>query len=169
MGDFGHLGKGQTDAGDEGGEEVGDGGGAVVDGGFQFPGGGASSGADGYQLGPGGAVGLVVGEAVDGLDDDFVGHALGMGQLLGDGGVCAGDDGGSLQEETAGGAVADESGFCAGDAGDYLAGEPVQLDHVHHVVGGFGHCLEGLGTSARAAEPGTVPAALMMGRAPKRR
>ena len=83
VGDFGYLRKRQAGSGDEGRKEVGDGGGTVVDGGLQLPGGGASSCTDGDELGSGGSVGLVVGEAVDGLDDNFVGYAHGMGQLAG--------------------------------------------------------------------------------------
>ena len=69
-------------------------------------------------------------------------------------GVVAGDAGGSLEQEAAGGSAGDHGGFGADQAGDFLTGLAVELVDVDHDASGAGHLLQHLGAGAGAAEPG---------------
>ena len=89
------------------------------------------------------------------MDDDFVGHPAGVvRESLHPGRIAAGNAGGSLEEETAGGATGDEAGFGAGKTGDFDAGFFVELVDVNHYAGGAGHLRQHFGAGAGAAEAG---------------
>ena len=152
MGDLADLVEGQHATAGVGGAEVGDGGGALVDGRLHLPRVAVEVVADLDDLCAGGAVGVVVGETVHGLDDDLVLHAVGFGQAVHLCGVAAGDAGGGLEEQSTGGAAADHGGFCADQARDLLAGPAVQFVDVDHDAGCAGHLLQHLGAGAGAAE-----------------
>ena len=154
MSDFADAGQGQDFVAGKGGAQVGDGGGAVVNRPLQLPGMGEKVIAEFHHLGPGGAVGLIIREAVHGVNDDFVFHCLSVGKLAHFHRVVAGDAGGGLEQQPARRAAAYEPGLGAGDAGDFLPGGAVQFVNVHHYAGGLRHQGQGFRPGAGAAQPG---------------
>ena len=93
VGDLADLGQGHDPLAGEWRAQIGDGGGALVDRPFQLPGMVEQVIADLDDLCAGGAVGVVVGEAVHRLHDDLVLHAIGVGETLHPDRVVAGDAG----------------------------------------------------------------------------
>ena len=152
--DFADAGQGQDFVAGKGGAQVGHGGGAVVNRALQLPGMGEKVIAEFHHLGAGRPVRLVVGKAVHGVNDDFVFHCLGFGELPHFYRVVAGDAGGCLEQQSARGAAAYEPGLGAGKSGDFLPGGAVQFVNVHHYAGGLRHQGQGFRPGAGAAQPG---------------
>ena len=114
MGNFADALQGQDPVAGEGGEEIGDSGGALVDCSFQLPWVSEKVVAELYQACARGPVGLVIGKTVHGVDGDFVLQAIGVGKLAHLYGVVARNDRRGLQDQPSGGAAADESGLRSG-------------------------------------------------------
>ena len=102
VGDLAHLAQRKGPSGDKGGDEICHGGGPVREGRLELPGMAPPSVADVDELGPSGAVALVVGEAVGPVDYDLVLQPLGVGKLGHLDGVGAGDTGRGLQDQPSG-------------------------------------------------------------------